>query len=304
MPNYKKLPAQSEHFNGKLYQRMLDDLHLSGKADRTIYGYIRAVRQLAEFSLLAPDQLDEEHVRQWLLHLKVEQQRAYGTLRVAFSGIKFFFSRTCRRDWNVLAETKLQNIKSLPDVLTIREVHQIIDACTTMRMATFFWTVYSLGLRLEEGLNLQIGDVDSQRMMVHVHRGKGAKDRYLPLPPATLIMLREFWKTHRNRLLLFPADGRKHSGQSTTTTPMSPTSVQGAIKKIVQSLKFTKQVSTHTLRHSYATHLLEAGVSLKAVQKYLGHSSLQTTLVYLHLTETAEVDARKIISKLFVRRRK
>ena len=170
-------------------------------------------------------------------------------------------------------------------------------------MSTFFWSVYSLGLRLEEALNLQVGDIDGQRMMVHVHRGKGAKDRYLPLPPTTLLLLREFWKTHRNPKLLFPAEGRKHSGQSTATTPISPTSVQGAIKKIVDKLKLTKQVSTHTLRHSYATHLLEAGVSLKAVQKYLGHSSLQTTLVYLHLTETAEADARKIIIKLFIRRR-
>ena len=134
MPNYKKLPAQSKYFNGPLYQRMLDDLHLAGMADRTIYGYIRAVRQLAEFSQLAPDQLTEEHVRRWLLHLKVEQQRAYGTLRVAFSGIKFFFTRTCRRVWNVLAETKLQNIKSLPDVLTINEVHQIINARATMML--------------------------------------------------------------------------------------------------------------------------------------------------------------------------
>ena len=167
MPNYKKLPAQSKYFNGPLYQRMLDDLHLAGMADRTIYGYIRAVRQLAEFSQLAPDQLTEEHVRRWLLHLKVEQQRAYGTLRVAFSGIKFFFTRTCRRVWNVLAETKLQNIKSLPDVLTINEVHQIINACTRTRLSTFFWSVYSLGLRLEEALSLQVGDVDGQRMATH-----------------------------------------------------------------------------------------------------------------------------------------
>ena len=135
MPNYQQFPAQSKHFNGKLYQRMLDDLHLAGMADRTIYGYIRAVRQLAEFSKRSPDKLDEEHVRQWLLHLKVEKKFVYGSLRVAFSGLKFFFTRSCRRDWNVLAETKLQNVKSLPDVLTIRQVHQIIDACTTMRMS-------------------------------------------------------------------------------------------------------------------------------------------------------------------------
>ena len=304
MPNYKNLPSASEYFGGELYQRMLDDLHLAGMANRTIYGYIRAVKQLANFAKQTPDKITEEHLRQWLLHLKVEQQRAYGTLRVAFSGTKFFFTRTCRRNWKVLSETKLQNIKALPDVLTINEVHRIIDACTTIRMSTFFWTVYSLGLRLEEGLNLQIGDIDSQRMMVHVHRGKGAKDRYLPLPPSTVGLLREYWKTHRNPKWMFPADGRNHCGQSTATAPMSPTSVQGAIKKVVRKLKFAKQVSTHTLRHSYASHLLEAGVSLKAVQKYLGHSSLQTTLVYLHLTDTAEVDARQIISKLFNRPRK
>jgi site-specific recombinase XerD len=270
-------------------------------AERTIYGYLRAVRQLAQFSKRSPDKLDEEHVRQWLLHLKVEKQLAYGSLRVAFSGLKFFFTRTCRRQWKVLAETKLQNVKALPDVLTVTQVQQVINASTSLRMKTFFWTVYSLGLRLEEGLNLHVGDIDNQRMMVHVHRGKGAKDRYLPLPNSTLMALREYWKTHRNPLLLFPADRRNHKGASTTTTSMSPTSVQSAIKKIVKQLRFGKQVSTHTLRHSYASHLLEAGVSLKAVQKYLGHSSLQTTLMYLHLTETAEADARKVIDELFVR---
>ena len=175
-----------------------------------------------------------------------------------------------------------------------------MDACTTIRMATFFWTVYSLGLRLEEAINLQIGDIDSRRMMVHVHRGKGAKDRYIPLPQSTLHGLRVYWKIHRNPILLFPAEGRNHMDAATSATSMSVTSVQGAIKKIARQLNFAKKVSTHTLRHSYATHLLEAGASLKAIQKYLGHSSLQTTMVYLHLTETAEADTRKLINRIFV----
>jgi len=301
MPNHS-LPVTSEFFNGKRYQQMQDDLHLAGMAQRTVHGYLRSVRQLADYCRCSPDQISEEQLRRWLLYLKNERQFAYGSLRVAFSGVKFFFTRTCRRDWKTLAETKLQNIKSLPEVITIGQVHQVIDACSTPRMATYFWTVYSLGLRIEEGLNLRIGDIDSQRMMIHVHRGKGAKDRYLPLPSSTLQALRDFWKTHRNPVLLFPADGRNHQGVSTAVTPMSVTSVQRAIKQIADQLNFGKKISTHTLRHSYATHLLEAGASLKAIQKLLGHSSLQTTMVYLHLTEVAEADTRKLIDRIFVRK--
>jgi site-specific recombinase XerD len=155
---------------------------------------------------------------------------------------------------------------------------------------------------LQEGLNLQVGDIDSQRMMVHVHRGKGAKDRYIPLPTSTLYLLRAYWATHRHKRLLFPAEGRNHLKASSATTPMSMTAVQGAMKKITKRIDFGKKVSIHTLRHSYGTHLLEAGVSLKAIQKYMGHSSLQTTMVYLHLTETAEANARKAIEKLFRRK--
>jgi site-specific recombinase XerD len=187
-------------------------------------------------------------------------------------------------------------------VLTIKQVHRIIDACTTMRIAVYFWSVYSMGLRLEEGLNLQVGDLDAERGFVHVHRGKGAKDRYVPLPSSTLCWLRCYWLTHRHPRLLFPADGRKHTGMSKAKTPMSRTAVQGAMKKITSQIDFGKKVSIHTLRHSYATHLLEGGVSLRVIQQYLGHSSLQTTMVYLHLTETAQVDSRKVIERIFRRR--
>jgi len=292
----------SKFFRGKLYDRMAEDLHLGGMSERTHAGYLRAVRQLAEYCRTAPDKITENQLRRYFLFLKNEKKFAYGSLRVAFSGIKFFYTRTCKRNWQTLAQMKLQNVKSLPEVLTIRQVHQIIEAATTQRMAVYFWTVYSLGLRMQEGLNLQVGDIDSSRMMVHVHRGKGAKDRYVPLPTSTLHGLRQYWVTHRHRRLLFPADGRNHKGTSTAKTPMSPTAAQGAMKKITGQIDFGKKVSLHTLRHSYGTHLLEAGVSLKAIQKYMGHSSLQTTMVYLHLTETAEASARQTIEKLFRRK--
>lgn len=297
-----KSKSTSKFFRGQLYDRMGEDLHLGGMSERTYAGYLRAVRQLADYCKAAPDKITENQLRQYFLFLKNEKQFAYGSMRVAFSGIKFFYTRTCKRDWQTLAQMKLQNVKSLPEVLTIRQVHQIVDAATTPRISVYFWTVYSLGLRLQEGLNLQVGDIDGDRMMVHVHRGKGAKDRYVPLPSSTLDLLRLYWVTHRHQRLIFPADGRNHQGISTAANPMSMTAVQGAMKKITKQLDFGKKISIHTLRHSYGTHLLEAGISLRAIQEFMGHSSLQTTMVYLHLTETATVDARKVIEKLFRRR--
>lgn len=294
--------AKSKLFTGKLYQQMADDLHLAGMAQRTFDGYLRAVRLLADYCETPPDKITENQLRRYFLHLKNEKHYAYGSMRVAFSGIKFFYTRTCKRDWDTLATMKLQHAKSLPEVVTIRQVHQIIDAATDHRIAVYLWTVYSLGLRMQEGLNLQVGDIDAQRMMVHVHRGKGAKDRYIPLPKSTLQLLRLYWATHRHPSLLFPAEANDHKESPTAGTTMWPSTVQGAMKKITRKIDFSKKVSLHTLRHSYATHLLEAGVSLKVIQQYLGHSSLQTTLIYLHLTETAEADARKAIESIFVRK--
>jgi len=302
MPTYNNLPAASQYFKGKWYRKLIEDLQLAGKAKRTVYGYVRAVRKLADFHQHPPHSIEQSDLRAFLLHQIVDKQAASGTQSVLLSGIKFFYRTTCPRQWDVLDQTRLNYTKSLPEVITQPQVFQIIDASQARRMKTFVWTTYTLGLRIGEAVNLQVGDLDGERMMVHIHRGKGAKDRYVPLPQTTLAALRVFWKTHRNPVFLFPATGRDHQDGSTSTTPMSISTVQSAFKKITRQLNFGKSVSCHTLRHSYATHLLEAGVSLKAIQKYLGHSSLQTTLVYLHLTETAEADARVVINQLFARR--
>ncbi|GAA4465635.1 site-specific integrase [Novipirellula rosea] len=301
MVNYDRLPAASRYFDGKLYQDMNDDLQLAGMSKRTVHGYLRAVRQLADYCEKRPDRISEAELRRYFLYLKNEKQFAYGSIRVAFSGIKFFYSRTCKRNWQTLATMKLQRAKTMPQVLTIEQVHRIVNACRVERIALFFWTTYSMGLRLEEVRNLQVGDIDSQRMMVHIHRGKGAKDRYVPLPTSTLHWLRQHWVTHRHPRFLFPAEGRNHQQSSTSDTPIQTSTVQKAMSKIAVDLKFAKRVSIHTLRHSYATHLLEAGVSLKVIQQYLGHSSLQTTLIYLHLTDTAEANAREMIEQIFRR---
>lgn len=283
----------------KLAQRMLQDLQLAGHGERTQEAYLRAVRQLAEYTNLAPDRLTEDQVRRYFLYLKNDKQFAPGSLKIAYNGIRFFYTHTAPRDWETLRKLRVPKQRKLPAVLAVPEIQQFLDAVQTPHNQVFFGTVYSLGLRLQEGLFLQPGDIDSARMMVHVHRGKGAKDRYVPLPLKTLELLRAYWVTHRNPTWIFPATGRNHQLAPTADKPMNASSVQGCMKRVVEQLGWAKRgVCVHTLRHSYATHLLEAGVNLRLIQKYLGHSSLLTTTLYLHLTTQGEEQARAVINQL------
>ena len=224
-----------------LRERMFGDLQLRGMAQRTQEGYLREVRKLACYYRVSPDQLTEQQVADYLLHLINDCQFAAGTLRVSYSGIKFFYTHTCPRDWNLLRKLKIPRQKTMPDVLTISEVQQLIGEVRQPRLRVYFWTVYTLGLRLEEALNLHVGDIDSKRMMVHVHRGKGAKDRFLPLPKSTLQILRSYWATHRNPLLLFPAVGRGKQNASSTSRHMDASTVQGCMKRAVKRLGFKKE---------------------------------------------------------------
>jgi integrase/recombinase XerD len=274
-----------------LRRQMHQDLQLAGLSERTQEAYLRAVRQLADHFHTPPDRLSEQQVRDYFLHLKNDRKFASASLVIAYSGIKFFYSHTTPRDWLTLQRLRVRKEKRLPDVLSVDEVRRLIASVRTHHNQAYFWTVYSLGLRLEEGLHLQVGDIDSQRMLVHVRRGKGAKDRYVPLPSRTLTVLRQYWTTHHHPEWLFPARGRDGQQTATADQPMTRSSVQKAMSRVVQELKFKKAISVHSLRHSYATHLLEAGVNLRLIQQYLGHSSLHTTMVYLHLTTASQEQA-------------
>ena len=189
-------------------------------------------------------------------------------------------------DWNLFSILKAQKEERLPEIPTKEAIQKILSHVTTFHNFTFFSTVYSCGLRLQEALNLQVSDIDSARMMVYVHRGKGAKDRYVALPHEALDLLRRYWITHRNTKLIFPALGRGHTGGPTATMPMNRASVQGALARAVKKAGITKKLSVHTLRHSYATHLLEQGVNIRVLQRYMGHKSLETTMRYLHQKRT------------------
>jgi integrase/recombinase XerD len=272
-----------------LAQQMLHDMQLAGLSDRTHESYLRAVRKFAQWLHKSPDLASENDLRRYLLFIKNDQQWEGNSLRVAYSGLKFFYSRTCPREWPTLSKLRIPKQFKLPTVLTIPEVDQLIDTIRKPAMKCFFWTVYSLGLRLQEALHLQVSDIDAGRMLVHVRRGKGHKDRLVPLTPKTLGMLRSHWATHHNPQWLFPREGRNHQQSPTAQLPMDSSTVQDCIKKVVDQLSWSKRgVSTHTLRHCFATHLLEAGVNLRQIQKYMGHSTLQTTTIYLHLTTVGE----------------
>jgi site-specific recombinase XerD len=268
---------------------MLQDMQLAGLGERTHESYLRAVRKFAQWLSKAPDSATENDLRRYLLFIKNDQHWEPNSLKVAYSGLKFFYLHTCPREWPTLGKLRIPTQCKLPTVLTISEVDQLIDAIRKPALKCFFWTVYSLGLRLQEALHLQVSDIDAGRTLVHVRRGKGHKDRLVPLAPRTLHMLRDHWATHRNPKWLFPCEGRDHRQSPTADRPMRDTTVQDCIQKVVDQLGWSKRgISTHTLRHCYATHLLEAGVNLRQIQKYLGHSSLQTTTIYLHLTSVGE----------------
>lgn len=280
------------------YQKAIDSLQLAGMAEGTAKEYARSVRQLIEFYDKDPQQITEEELREYLLHRRNINKWASGTLKVCYSGLRFFFTNVLQKDWHVFKFLKAQSEKPLPCVLSREEVYRILSKVERLHYYSFFSTVYSCGLRFQEALCLQIFDIDGEQKMIHVHRGKGAKDRIVPLPKETLSLLREYWKTHKNPKLIFPAIQINVTNAPVSNTPMSIKSINWAFRKAVLKAGIQKRrVTVHTLRHSYATHLLDAGVSIHAIQRYLGHTNLKTTSIYFHLTQKGQEDACKIINE-------
>lgn len=281
------------------YDTMIKALQLNGKGERTQQAYARAVRMLTEFNGKSPELITEEELQNYFLHRKNLSKWSPKTMRICYCGIKFFYEHVLHRDWHILRILRAQTEHRLPAVLSQEEVRSILSCVTTRHNYIFLSTVYSCGLRLQEAQHLEVSDIDSKRMMIHVHRGKGAKDRYVPLPQPTLPLLRDQWVTHRHPTLLFPALGRNGKSAPDAPYPMAKSSVQGAFRRAkLQAGIRKKGVSIHTLRHSYATHLLEAGVNLRLIQQYMGHARLETTMLYLHLTQKGHENASQLINQI------
>jgi integrase/recombinase XerD len=278
------------------YQQSINALQLNGKGERTQQAYTRALRMLVDFTGKRPAAISEQELEAYFLHRRNVDHWSSNTMRICYCGVRFFFVHVLKRDWHLFQILRAKNESRLPAVLSREEVRRILSCVRTPHNYAFLSTVYACGLRLTEALHLEVSDIDSTRMMLHVHRGKGAKDRFVPLPKTALSILRTHWKTHRNARLLFPACGRDSRSASRSQTPMAISSVQGAFRAAKRAAAIAKRaVSIHTLRHSYATHLLEAGVNLRVIQQYLGHSSLETTMVYLHLSAKGNEDAYALI---------
>ena len=186
--------------------RFQQDLEFNGLSERSQESYCRAVRKFSEFLKREPDTASEDDLRNYLLFIKNDLHWAASTINVAQQGIKKFFKITCPQTWATLKLLRVRGELKLPVVISIGEVHTFLKLIEKPSMLCFFTVVYTLGLRLQEALNLQVADIDSKRMLVHVHRGKGAKDRLIPLPEPTLLVLRKYYKTHRNKEWIFPTD--------------------------------------------------------------------------------------------------
>jgi site-specific recombinase XerD len=258
-----------------LRQRFIDDLRLRNLSPRTIEAYVAGVVKFARHFGRSPDLLGPEDVRTFQLHL-IERKVSWSTLNQMVCALRFLFGTTLGRSEYLPLLVYGKKPRKLPCVLSPEEVARLLDASRPGRDRVMLQTAYACGLRLGEVLHLQVGDIDSPRMLVHVRQGKGGKDRLVPLAPQLLAELRNYWRCYRPQRWLFP---------NAQQVPLCPNTVQRWMKRMVVQARLSKPATMHTLRHSFATHLLEAGVDVLTVQKILGHSSLSTTTRYLHLRD-------------------
>jgi len=251
-----------------LYAQHLQALKLQGKRGKTIDGYSRAVRRIAGYFNRCPDNLTAADLKTYFAWMV--ENYSWSSVKVDLWGLSFFFRHVLGQPMDWVDIVKPPNSSSLPDIPTREEVQRLINSVYRLRYRVYFFAIYSMGLRLGEGLALEIGDIDAANRRVHVRQGKGGKDRYVPLPDATLQHLRRFWRTHRHPRLLFP-NGSGNEASARTV---------------------------HSLRHAYATHLLELGVDLRSIQDVLGHQKPETTARYARLTEVNRQQANDRIEDL------
>jgi integrase/recombinase XerD len=269
--------------------RFSDDMTLHGLAPSTQKVYLNAFEQLAAHYHRSPDQLTEQELRDYFTYLVKKRRIAQSTLKTYIFAIKLLYTKTLQKPWPTLKLLRPRTEVKLPVVLDPDEAKRLlaVECAPVARMCAT--VMYSCGLRISEALNLKVNDIDSQRMVLMVRRGKGNKDRQVPLPTRTLQLLRDYWRQYRPQTWLFvgPDDG-----------PLAADSVRYFLKKACKKAKISKRVCTHTLRHSYATNLMARGVDVRVIQVLLGHRSLKTTTVYLHLTSSVMRPVQKTINEL------
>jgi len=278
---------------GNWRARMSEDMRLRDFRPRTQEGYLLAVRQFIERVGREPDALSDADVRGYFLYLREEKKLAPSSINIAVHALRFFFLHTMQRDWQVFDLLRVNKPRRLPVVLSRPEVRAVLHAVRHPVRRMALTTIYALGLRLGEGLSLETGHIDGERLVVWVRDGKGARDRGAPLPRPLLSRLREYWKTERpaspTKYLFVPPGG---------VAPLHETTLQKTFTAARKGAGIDKHATIHTLRHSYATHLLESGVSLRTIQQLLGHKSLRTTELYMHVTQPGAENLQRVLDRL------
>lgn len=257
-----------------LRQRMIEDLKIRNRSPRTIGTYVQHVAQFARHFGRSPELLGPEEVRQYQLHL-LEKKISFSTFNQCLCSLRFLYGTTLGRPEMLLRLPYGRRPKTIPQVLSQAQVLKLLECVRRRRHRVLLTTIYATGLRVSEAVHLGVADIDSAQMTIRVARGKGNKQRLVPLSPALLQELREWWREHRNPQWLFPGNrpGR----------PLNTSSVQIACRQAVDRAGLPPRVTAHTLRHTFATELLEAGIDLLTIQKILGHADLKTTLIYTHV---------------------
>lgn len=262
-----------------LLDKMKMDMQLKGYSDKTTFAYLKWVNQFINWYNLPPEDLTTEHVRQYLHHAIVVRKLSRSYVNGNYSALRFFFETTCRRNWDIREIPRVKKASTLPVALSHEQVHAVFEATHNLKHKTMLVTCYSAGLRVGELMDLRICDILSDTMQIRVQAGKGAKERYTVLAKGTLELLREYYRRFRPKHFLFE---NGHTRKKLTTRTIQMVFQQRRIE-----LNLPQDACIHSLRHSFATHLLENGTDILVIQKLLGHGSLSTTALYLHLVSEA-----------------
>ena len=264
-----------------LRQRVLEELQRRNYSASTIRSYILTVKQFAEYFGKPPDRLGATHVKRFQWYLLQERKLDPGTVEMRMSALRFFFKKMLkRRDMHFDDIPFPKTPRKLPTVLSPEEVGRMIDGTTNLMHRTLLMVLYGTGVRRTELSLLKVADIDSKRMVIHIRQGKGSRDREVPLSPKLLEALREYWLWKKPRVYLFPST----KGRRGMEAPMADKVVWWAVREAARRAGITRNIGPHTFRHSFATELLEAGTDLRTIQLLLGHSRLEDTTLYLHLS--------------------
>jgi site-specific recombinase XerD len=259
-----------------LRQRMLDDMQVRHMAPKTIRAYLDHIAKFAHFFGQSPQRLGPEDVRQYQLHLVHERHVSWRTFNQAVCALRFLYRVTLQKDWAISHIPFPRTERKLPVVLSPAEVLQFLRSITSLKYRAILMTAYAAGLRLSEVTHLRVSDIDSRRLVIRVEQGKGRTDRYVMLSPVLLQLLRRYWQAARPSTYLFPS--------RLPQRPISPSAVQRACQRAARDAGLSKPVTVRTLRHCFATHLLESGTNIRLIQTLLGHRSVSTTQRYTHIS--------------------